>query len=170
MKTKRCIRTKRLSLSGLAMLLAWLLAGCGQSGPGAPEVLTETPVTSITIDGNDRMRFAPDSFTVKAGQTITLVFRNVGSMPKETMGHNLVILESDVPVNAFAAASIGHPRTLYIAPDYKNRVIASTRILGPDEEDTVEFTAPSKPGDYPFVCSFPGHTPAGMKGIMKVVE
>jgi azurin len=45
-------------------------------------------------------------------------------------------------------------------------VIAATKLLGPGENETLTFTAP-EPGDYQFVCSFPGHF-AMMRGIMVV--
>jgi plastocyanin len=32
----------------------------------------------------------------------------------------------------------------------------------------IEFTAPSAPGDYPYVCTFPGHST--MRGILKVTK
>ena len=37
------------------------------------------------------------------------------------------------------------------------------------EHQIIEFTAPSQPGDYEFVCTFPGHHIL-MRGIMKVVK
>lgn len=150
----------------IVSIISSFLVGCG----GSDEVSAPEAVTEITIQGNDRMRFHPTHFTVRAGETITLTLENVGRMPKETMGHNLAILEKSVNANAFAAASIGAAPQDYIAPEYADRVIAATGILGPGETEVITFTAPAAPGEYPFVCSFPGHTPAGMKGIMEVVE
>jgi azurin len=37
----------------------------------------------------------------------------------------------------------------------------------PDQNATVTFTAPTTPGEYPFVCSFPGHW-VTMRGILRV--
>lgn len=114
------------------------------------------------------MQFDITRFAVPAGAGVTLNFKNIGRMPKESMGHNLAILDKSMDPNVFAAAAIRHPMTEYIPPEYADRVIATTAILGPGEEETLIFNAPSVPGDYPYVCSFPGHTPAGMKGIMVV--
>lgn len=36
-------------------------------------------------------------------------------------------------------------------------VLAHTKLVDPKKSDTVEFVAPTKPGDYPFICTFPGH-------------
>jgi azurin len=148
----------------LIAAMGFLFAGCGadaSKGPGGP-------VNSITITGNDLMRFNQTEFTVPAGSEVTVVFQNAGRMPKETMGHNLVILEQGVDPIAFSTASMAHPAANYISPDYQDKVIAATKILGPGESETLTFTAPSDPGKYPYVCSFPGHTPAGMKGLMIV--
>jgi len=145
-----------------------MLSGC--SDKQAPQSALPGVVSVLTIKGNDRMRFTPDRFTVKAGQTIELTLENVGTMPKLTMGHNLVILEPGVSPIAFAAAAVRHPNTAYVAPEYADRVVAATGVLGPGESEVLTFTAPTQPGDYPFVCSFPGHTQAGMKGIMSVIE
>ena len=48
----------------------------------------------------------------------------------------------------------------------KGDVIAATKLLGPAESETISFTAP-EPGDYEYVCTFPGHF-AMMRGIMNV--
>lgn len=149
----------------VSLMLGWL-SGCGKT-----EVSEESEVvTTITITSDDRMRFEPSRFTVRAGDVITLTLSNVGLMPKETMGHNLIILDRSVKPDPFATASIGRPDKDYIAPEYADRVIAATKVLGPGEKETIRFQAPSEPGEYPFVCSFPGHTPAGMRGVMLVVK
>ena len=153
---------------------AAVLTGCGGGDsadptvtrPAAPEA--PTPVTSITITGNDMMQFDPTEFVVAAGTEITVTFRNIGQMPKETMGHNLAFLDKDVNPIAFANAAVRYSESDFIPSEYEDRVIANTKVLGPGEEEVLTFTAPEETGDYPFVCSFTGHTQAGMRGIMKV--
>jgi azurin len=157
--------------SGIACLSALLLLTAACGGGDAPDAsAVEPPVTEITITGDDRMRFAPTRFTVRAGETITLTLDNIGRMPKESMGHNLAILDRGVNVNAFAAAAVGYANNRYIPSAYADRVIAATNVLGPGEKEVITFAAPSAAGEYPFVCSFPGHTQAGMRGIMTVVH
>jgi azurin len=41
-------------------------------------------------------------------------------------------------------------------------------MSNPGQTVEVTFTAPSATGDYPFICSFPGHF-ATMRGTMHVV-
>ncbi|MCD8482597.1 MAG: plastocyanin/azurin family copper-binding protein [Verrucomicrobia bacterium] len=155
---------KYIHLGGAAILL--FAFGCSRKTEY--NAMADT-VSLITITSNDAMRFSPNRFYVKAGDTITLTLHNIGSMPKETMGHNLVILQRGVAINAFAAASLGHPDKHYVAPEFAHRVVAWTEVIGPGEKVTVTFLAPIEPGEYEFVCSFPGHTPVGMKGRMVVV-
>jgi azurin len=84
----------KLQWSAIACLSALLLITAACGGGDAPATsAAEAPVTEITITGDDRMRFAPTRFTVRAGETITLTLDNIGRMPKESMGHNLAILD-----------------------------------------------------------------------------
>ena len=36
-------------------------------------------------------------------------------------------------------------------------LVHSTKLVGFGQSDQIEFTAPAEPGDYPFLCTFPGH-------------
>ena len=47
-------------------------------------------------------------------------------------------------------------------------MLEATRLVQRGESDTLKFTAPAKPGQYDFVCSFPGHW-LRMYGVMLVV-
>ena len=47
-------------------------------------------------------------------------------------------------------------------------VLAATRLVNRGESATIKFTAPSQPGAFNFVCSFPGHF-TRMYGVMLVV-
>ncbi len=173
------MKTKQLFASILALAAAAvLLSGCGGSATDSGAAAAPQPAPAktepaknagpVTITGDDMMKFNLAEFTVKAGSEVTVVFKNIGKMPKEAMGHNLVILQKGTDPMAFATASMRFPKEEYVAATMKDSVVASTRVLGPGESQTITFTAPSATGDYPFVCSFPGHTPAGMRGLMKV--
>jgi azurin len=47
------------------------------------------------------------------------------------------------------------------------QVLFATTLVNPGGSVTVQFRAPSQPGDYPFVCTFPGHWRV-MNGILRV--
>ena len=114
------------------------------------------------------MQFSVGTFTVKAGTTVTLTLRNTGQLPKETFGHNVVVLKQGVSAKAYADAAMAAKDTDFVPADRAGDVIAHTRLLGPGESDTITFTAPTEPGTYVYVCSFPGHYMT-MQGTMQVV-
>jgi azurin len=167
-------------LSALALVVA--LTGCGkdESAPAAPAATEaeapaaapatdpNAPVTVIEVTGNDALQFSVNAFTVKAGSTVTVTFKNVGTQPKETMGHNFVLLKSGVDAAAFASRAMAAKDTDYI-PAGDADVLAHTKVLGPGETEVLTIAVPSEPGEYPFLCSFPGHS-AIMKGVMTVVQ
>jgi azurin len=47
------------------------------------------------------------------------------------------------------------------------KVLHATRMIAPLSATALRFTAPKKPGDYPYICTFPGHWII-MKGVMVV--
>jgi azurin len=153
---------------GAALAGLFLLSGCPPAPEHPPEPVGEE--FRIEITGDDRMQFDPTEFEVHPRQPVTITFRNIGTMPKESMGHNLVVLLADTDVMAFANEGARHVRNEFISPEMENQVIAATPVLGPGEVSEIRFVAPAEPGEYPFVCSFPGHTQAGMRGIMIVRE
>ncbi|MDQ8202218.1 plastocyanin/azurin family copper-binding protein [Pelagicoccus sp. SDUM812003] len=142
----------------------------GSSNADAPAKEAETPEPSreIVVEANDQMKFDKTEIIIAPGETVKLTLNNVGTMPKFSMGHNLVILDKAADVAAFAEASAMSPANEYISPDFQDKVVAATALLGGGETDSVVFTAPKTRGDYPFLCSFPGHVQAGMKGLLKV--
>ena len=53
-------------------------------------------------------------------------------------------------------------------PD-SDKVIIATELLNYREFQVLEFTAPTEPGDYDFLCTFPNHWQT-MRGVMRVVN
>lgn len=168
---------KHLLLSLLASSLIWV--GCGKKAessaanpgnpaPAAPAAPAANAVASFEITCNDTMKFNLTRLEVKAGQDVKVVLTNLGNMPKAAMGHNWVLLKKGVDGKAFADAAVASAATEYIPAAKADQVIAHTKLLGPKESDEVSFKAPSEPGEYVFVCSFPGHYLTGMKGVLVV--
>ncbi len=125
--------------------------------PGAdiPGIDTVSVTDNIKLDGMDDMKYDRTLFKVKAGQKITLDFKNIGKLPKEAMSHNVVILQQGTDINAFGAAAIP-AKPDHIPADMASDVIAHTKLLGPGESDQITFTLQDA-GVYDFICSFPGH-------------
>ncbi|MDB6147625.1 MAG: azurin [Spartobacteria bacterium] len=123
---------------------------------------------SVDITGDDFMKFNIAGFEVKPGQQVTVTLKNVGELPREAMSHNWVLLAKQTDAGKFVEAGIPRPQTDYIAMDQSNYVLAKTKMVGPGESDSVTFTAPLESGPYDYVCTFPEHYAAGMKGVMTV--
>ncbi|MFC3196765.1 plastocyanin/azurin family copper-binding protein [Parapedobacter deserti] len=121
-----------------------------------PGLDTVAVSNELVLEGNDLMKFDKTLFRVKAGQPVKLTLKNVGEMPKESMGHNVVILQPGTDIPAFGGEAIKAPDTEYIPVTFASSIIAHTKLLGPGETDAIEFTLEQK-GVYPFLCSFPGH-------------
>ncbi|MEA3188885.1 MAG: hypothetical protein QOD99_2715, partial [Chthoniobacter sp.] len=102
------------------------------------------------------------------GEKITVVLTNEGNMPKETMGHNFVLLNAGAKAMAYANLAAGAKADDYQPKNFAAHVLASIRVLGPKETGKVTFTAPKEPGSYPYLCSFPAHAGAGMVGTLNV--
>lgn len=122
----------------------------------------------IEITGNDQMQYNVKAFEVTEGQKVVLTFKHIGQLPAAAMGHNVVILKPGTAVPAFATKCFPAKDTEYIPQDEESKaeIVAYTKMLGGSESDVITFTAPA-PGDYPFICSFPGHF-AIMQGVMTV--
>lgn len=120
----------------------------------------------IEITGNDQMQYNIKAFEVTEGQKVVLSFKHIGQQPAIAMGHNVVILAAGTAVPAFATKCAPAKDTGYIPQDEesKKEIVAHTKMLGGGESDEITFTAPAV-GEYPFICSFPGHF-AIMQGVM----
>lgn len=151
--------------------LGLILSGCGksseQAAPPPPAQAPSDGMRTIQITGNDTMQYNVTEIRAKAGEEIRIVFTNIGKMPKQAMSHNWVLLKP-MDLSAFNAwAMSAATKTPTYLPEDKSAILASTKMLGPGETDTIEFAAPSQAGEYPFLCTFPGHF-AIMKGKLIV--
>ena len=125
-------------------------------------------VKEVTVVANDQMKFSVTRIEAAAGSTISISLVNEGKLPKNAMGHNLVVLKKSANAMQFANAAMTAVKTEYIPAAMADQVIAHTKMLGPGERDTITFTVPSEAGEYVFLCSFPAHFMAGMKGLLVV--
>ncbi len=121
--------------------------------------LTEIRIATVP----EKMQYDIKELTVKAGKKIKLTFANPDFMP-----HNMVLTQPGKrDIVAMAAIGLGAKGfELGFVPPSKD-IIWSTKLLDHGAEQVVEFTAPKKPGDYPYVCTFPGHHIL-MRGMLHV--
>ena len=126
------------------------------------------PPRTIDISGGDDMKYSVTTIRARAGEPLRLRLISTGTLPKIAMAHNVVVLKAGTDVAKFIEAGVTSRATDFIAPAMQQAVIAKTPFAGPGETVQVFFTAPAKPGRYPFVCTFAGHFQAGMTGTLIV--
>lgn len=164
---------KSLLFSSL-LVLALAGAACGSSEPApaaappAGGAASSSDGRAIEIATNDAIKFSVTEITATPGERLRVVLVNKGNMPKISMGHNFVLLDASTDVPGFATAAALSPATEYVPDALKDKVVAASKVLGPGESDTITFNAPTAPGRYEFICSFPGHFQAGMRGVLIV--
>ncbi|MDO6518750.1 PVC-type heme-binding CxxCH protein [Zobellia uliginosa] len=121
-------------------------------------------VTMQTV--KNEMKYDLSEFVVTAGESVELILENV-----DFMQHNLVIVKPGamekvgLASDKLAADPKGAEQNYVPKMD---EVLFATTLVDPEQTVSLKFTAPSEPGEYPFICTFPGHWRI-MKGVMKVV-
>jgi len=152
-----------IALSCSALL--WFFTGCSH----APEA----PPKEVTIQADDKMRYDMTAFDASPGQKISVTIKNIGTTPKFSMGHNFVLLDRIVNTGNIQSTFLDKASTEashdYV-PTGAKEVLAHSKLLGPGESEVVTFNAPYIPGEYLYVCSFPGHYSQGTKGVMTVKQ
>ncbi len=120
-------------------------------------------VTVSTVP--ERMLFTVTEFTVEAGQPVKLAFTNPDVTP-----HNLVIVKPGAAVEVGVAANEMARSPDGVRKEFipeTNKILHHTRMLEENTSQVLRFLAPEEPGDYPYICTFPGHWII-MKGTMRV--
>jgi azurin len=109
------------------------------------------------------IRFETTRFDVTAGASVSLTFANDCVMP-----HNLLIIRQEAePAVVAAVNAMGlEGMDKHFVPEVPG-IVAATKLLQPHTKEQLSFTAPEAEGDYPYVCTFPGHW-FTMRGVMRV--
>ncbi len=112
----------------------------------------------------ERMLFTVKQFVVTTGQPVKIVFTN-----PDATDHNLVIVNANVKPDALAEVGMAanemarDPRNAnsdFVPEAKKHLILHASPMIGPTRKSQVHvfrFRAPTEPGIYPFVCTFPGH-------------
>ena len=130
-------------------------------------ILSDTPgLTTVRIATiPERMMYDVKDFTIKPGKKVRLTFANVDFMP-----HNMVLTKpgkaEDVAGKALELGASGFEAAFVPKSD---DIIWATKLVDYAKEQVIEFAAPSEPGAYPYVCTFPGHA-GTMSGLMLVAS
>jgi uncharacterized cupredoxin-like copper-binding protein len=121
--------------------------GFGRTGDARKAVRT------VRIDMSDRMRFSPDSITVKQGDIVRFVVKNSGKVMHEMVLGTMQELEQHAELmKKHPGMEHDEPYMAHVAP-------------GKAAEIVWQFT---KAGEFYFGCLIPGHFEAGMVGRITV--
>jgi putative membrane-bound dehydrogenase-like protein len=115
----------------------------------------------------EEMKFDITEFTAVAGKTVEIVFENPDAMqhnivvgkPKST---NIIGNAADKMITAKDGAEKNYVPSI-------PQIIAASPLVNPGQTYRLRFVVPDVAGDYPYVCTFPGHWRL-MTGVMKVVK
>ena len=112
----------------------------------------------------EKLLYDVKEFTTRTGQKVTVTFKNNDFPP-----HNILFVKpgtaDEVAALAVAMGAEGFAKQYRPNTD---KILWGSSMLDNGQEATIEFTAPA-PGDYPYLCTFPGHHML-MRGVMRVVE
>lgn len=138
-----------------------------RSADGETTVQDGDAIQIIIRSRVNEMKYDRKNFSVEAGKKVRIIFEN-----PDHMQHNLVITArgslSIVGKAADKLATSPNGAERQYVPDVPE-VLFATSLVDPQKSAVLEFVAPTEPGDYPFVCTFPGHWSI-MNGVMTVVS
>ncbi|MEO6914224.1 MAG: plastocyanin/azurin family copper-binding protein, partial [Chitinophagaceae bacterium] len=115
----------------------------------------------------DAMKYDKQLLTAKAGTTLQIVVQNT-----DFMQHNFVLLRPKSMEKVGAAADKLAQEPDGVKMNYIPKmpeVLAATPLINPGGKFTVTIKLPDTPGDYPYICTFPGHWRI-MNGILRVTK
>lgn len=123
------------------------------------------PDQVIVLGTKPGLKYDVASVHVKAGSKIKLVFNN-----NDDMTHNVVIVEpnaaKEIGDTAFNMGLEGSKQ--HFIPN-SSKVLYHTNLIQPQGSEAIYFIAPSIPGDYKYLCTYPGHAMV-MQGTMNVTK
>jgi len=141
----------------------------GAAGATLPPVAAPTPDVVLALGVvPGQMSYNARELTVAPGQLVEIIFTNSDEMP-----HN-VVLGAAGSLNAIGAAADAlaqdpaNAPTLQYIPEIA-QVIVAMPMVQPGQSTSIQFRAPTEPGQYPYVCTFPAHWRL-MNGVLNVVE
>ncbi len=145
-------------------------SGTGTAEAGSTKRINDMPASwggkadeVITIGTLPGLKFDQSVLIVDAGAKVQLTFNN-----PDDMLHNLAIVnpnKADAIGTAAMNLGLDGEDLAYIPPSQD--VLYHTGLLQPGSSETIFFEAPSTPGEYQFVCTFPGHHLV-MRGVLQV--
>lgn len=145
----------------VGMLAALLAVGvAGQASAAEPRL--------VKLKATDAMQYDVKTIQATPGEALKVTLTAVSAMAKAEMAHNFVLLAKGTNADAFAMEAAMARDNGYIPKAKAASILAQTKFAGGGETVEVVFNAPKEPGEYMYICTFPGHYVGGMKGKLIV--
>lgn len=134
----------------------------------APVAAGDTVAVTIKPGLANPMSYDVTVINAKSGQKVKITF--VNQHPTAPLQHNIIVGKpgsKDALIAAANAMMAEMPKWLAkgFIPETPE-VLHHTKLVNPGETEVLEFAAGPK-GDYPYLCTFPGHSII-MQGVLKV--
>ena len=113
------------------------------------------------------MQFAPRQLHAKPGATVRIIFEN-----PDLMQHNFVLVAAGADEEIGLLADQMATRLDALGKNYlpdSKKILQATALVNPNGRAELNFTAPARPGRYPYLCTFPGHWRV-MRGVLIVAD
>lgn len=140
-----------VALAGASLLLAACAGGASDSPSG-----TSSELRTIQVAMTDELRFEPDEFTVRVGETVRFEVTNTGAILHDFfLGDEAEQAEHEEEMGGMSGMGEDGPSSLSVDPG---------------ETKTLEYTFPDEPGELLIGCHEPGHYDAGMVATVTIEE
>lgn len=182
---------KFLQVASIFLLALFIGCGGGETDEQQQAESAETDdIRTIEIIGVDDMKFVVESgsegisvgdpvrddllllesITVSPGEEIRIRLTTRSKLPGSAMAHNWLLLQQDVDAKAFADEAGRAKENDYVPEGRDEDIIAQTGMAAGGETTEVTFTVPEETGTYEYICTFPGHFIANMRGDFIIQE
>ena len=144
-----------------------VIAGLQEVAAQKSGILSDTPALTTIRIGTvpERMMYDVTQLVVKPGKKIKLTFANPDFMP-----HNILLVKpgkgDEIGLKAMALGARGFE--VGFVPESPD-ILWASKLVDHGKEQVIDFTAPTVPGAYPYICSFPGHHLI-MRGVLIVTD
>ena len=138
----------------LAVLIAApaiLLSGAAQRGPDARIQPGKVDTTVVLRSEGPGLEFLPPRIALKNGTRARIRYVNDGLLP-----HNIVFPKNEDDIDDLAIEAMSAASTGYIPMSQVSKLFAYAKLAKPNETTELILTVPP-PGEYRFICLYPGH-------------
>ncbi len=155
---------KHLNILLFTAVCCLVVSACGKIAQGENVHPAPEEVLTIGTQGN-QLLFDTASLRAQSGNQIKLTLKNNST----NFEHNWVLVDggTNVAEQVYKRALATGEQAGFL-PDDMDAVVTYTEMVAAGQQETILFTAPTIPGSYTFLCTFPGHYLAGMTGTLLI--